>query len=183
MKKTHFITLILGFCLSLSLFSCKKDDEAEPTNFLEFEGSNSPLEKGFFALASQNSTQNEYLVWLTSKEVSYNSEVCFKPLGTFLIARIFVDKTKGELATGTYSINASNHIYCDKNLRLTEEGYVTDAEFDSPVATGVSGTIVVEKAGDNYTFNINITYTGSEGQTKTIKANYKGTLEEIDLCD
>jgi hypothetical protein len=61
MKKTYFITLILGFCLSLSLFSCKKDDEVESPLISSLSTS-----KANYESATAGS-------WVTITEAEYNN--------------------------------------------------------------------------------------------------------------
>ncbi len=165
MKKNHLFTLFI-IILSLGFTACNSDDP-QRANTLTINGENFPLEKGYI-----QGDGPQYNITLMNGAIDENGR--FNAEVTQYIYFEITSTSAAALAPGTYTFNPEEPSGTFSQIYISRGNSTQDGEWNENLGyfNATSGTVVVSKSGDTYTFECTFTF-GDE----TITTYYAGTLE------
>lgn len=178
MKKKNFLWLypiiILGLLFSLSN-GCKKDkdDDEETKNYFKVGGENVELSEGTLIYYGTDDWYDGYNfdLYLISTGIEGDEESCTGS-GTIIYFELF-SSSSTSLATGNYMYDDESDIYPVGTFDYADYSLDFDCESDEGSWVDfVSGKVVVNKSGSEYT----LTISGKDEYGNTITGYFKGPL-------
>lgn len=167
-----FFSFALFFAFaSVSLISCSDDDDDDKfESIITYDSESYAINGGY--LMDWGEHENIEGIYnldlrLYTEGVSFNESDGRTGEGKILYAELW--SSSEELVSGTYTYSTYDDVAANRFTLLSI--YDNGDEEDSEIFF-TSGTITVNKSGNNYT----ITVTGKDSDDKTISASFKGAL-------
>jgi hypothetical protein len=175
MKNLSIKVLLAVFLFSISLFSCKKDENKIAGTF-EYNGKTYETSHGYIS----NPRANSFLIILCSSDLSFNESISnFSGNGDFMNLVLINNDSQTELTNTNYiySETEPTHIFWGA---MFFEGYIASSELytgryqiDYPPS---EGNVEYTKSGDTYDISYNFYVNGIK-----VTGTYSGKLENAQI--
>lgn len=170
MKKLFFAFILLGG--SLAFQSCKDDDK--PSNQVSYDGEKAKITSVVRASGSSEEGEGLYVhnLFVLSGTLNFDGNT-FAGAGDMLILSL-ANGSEDQITPGTYTVGENledGAMYAQLYIDLD-----ADEEQIGDIIAADSGTISIEKNGDNYTIVFNLVIDG-----KKLTGSYKGKITTVNI--